>query len=293
MAQHLSLGAKQALTTYRKVSIASWNHPRDPSTYGWCDLPTGAAKAFLKAQGVKPAPTMTHYVAKILAHCLEKHPDLNHLLRGGNLYRRNRTDLFITTLLKTNVGQDLSGFTLHDVPQRTLGELADLSQRAVESLRRCDDPTTRQTDALVRRLPAWALRGVMGVQSFFQYTLNRSLRAAGVPDDRFGSAIITNFGVLGIDYALVPLSPYCRCPLIVGIGHERPLAIVRAGEVVAAECVAISFTFDHRYADGVHGAQMMRHFRKVFQNPEAYPEVFHTGAAPTQAEELSGDKSAA
>jgi len=43
MGQHIPLGDKQALTTYRKLSIASWNHPRDPSTYGWCDLPTGAA----------------------------------------------------------------------------------------------------------------------------------------------------------------------------------------------------------------------------------------------------------
>jgi hypothetical protein len=274
MRRYIPLGARQTLTTYRKISIASWSHPRDPSTYGWCDLPTGAAKAYLKAQGDRPAPTLTHYVAKIIAHCLEKHPDLNHLLRAGNLYRRKRTDLFITTLLKTQAGHDLSGFTLHDVPERSLSELAQLSREAVESLRRGDDPLTRQTDAVVRRLPTWALRGVLRAQSFFQYTLNRSLLAAGIPDDRFGSAIITNFGVLGIDYGLVPLSPYSRCPLVIGIGHERPLPIVRLGEVVAAECVTISFTFDHRYADGVHGAQMMRLFRKIFVAPEQYAEAF-------------------
>jgi pyruvate dehydrogenase E2 component (dihydrolipoamide acetyltransferase) len=285
MGQNIPLGAKQTLTTYRKLSIASWSHPRDPSTYGWCDLPTGAAHAYLKAQGGRPAPSLTHYVAKIIAHCLEKHPDLNHLLRAGNLYRRQRTDLFITTLLKTPAGQDLSGFTLHDVPERTLVELAQLSQAAVESLRRGDDPLTRQTDAVVRRLPAWALRGVLGVQSLFQYTLNWSLRAVGIPDDRFGSAIITNYGVLGIDYGLVPLSPYSRCPLVIGIGHERPIPVVRAGEVVAAECVTISFTFDHRYADGIHGAQMMRLFRKIFLSPERYPQVFNPAAAPASAEE--------
>jgi pyruvate dehydrogenase E2 component (dihydrolipoamide acetyltransferase) len=292
MGQHIPLGAKQALTTYRKISIASWNHPRDPSTYGWCDLPTGAAKAYLKAQGGRPAPSLTHYVAKIIAHCLEKYPDLNHLLRAGNLYRRARTDVFVTTLLKTQAGQDLSGFTLQGVPERTLGELAQLSWEAVERLRRGDDPQTRQTDAVVRRLPTWVLRGVLGAQSFFQYTLNRSLLAAGIPDDRFGSAIITNSGVLGIDYGLVPLSPYSRCPLVIGIGHERPLPIVRMGEVVAAECVTISFTFDHRYADGIHGAQMMRHFRKIFLSPERYPEVFSPVKAPAPAEE-EPDKPAA
>jgi pyruvate dehydrogenase E2 component (dihydrolipoamide acetyltransferase) len=284
MGRHIPLGPKQALTTYRKISIASWNHPRDPSTYGWCDLPTGAAKAYLKAYGGLPAPTLTHYVAKIMGHCLERYPDLNHLLRAGNLYPRTRTDLFITTLLKTPAGHDLSGFALHNVPGRTLGELAELSREAVESLRKGDDPLTRQTDAVVRRLPTWMLRGVLRVQSFCQFTLNQSLRAAGIPDDRFGSAIITNFGVLGIDYGLVPLSPYSRCPLIVGIGHERLLPIVRQGEVVAADCVTISFTFDHRYADGVHGAQLMRLFRKIFLAPEHYPDVFASARAPGSAE---------
>ncbi len=284
MRQHIPLGARQTLTTYRKISIASWNHPRDPSTYGWCDLPTGPAKAYLKAQGGRPAPTLTHYVAKIVAHCLEKHPDLNHLLRAGNLYRRAHTDVFITTLIKTRVGQDLSGFTLQGVPERTLGELAQFSQGAVERLRKGDDPLTQQTDAVVRRLPTWVLRGVLGVQSFVQYTLNRSLLAAGIPDDRFGSAIITNYGALGIDYGLAPLSPYSRCPLVIGIGHERPVPIVRKGEVVPADCVAISFTFDHRYADGVHGALMIRLFRKIFLSPDQYPDVFHPNSAPAPAE---------
>jgi len=121
------------------------------------------------------------------------------------------------------------------------------------------------------------------VQSFIHHTLNRSLLAAGIPDDRFGSAIITNYGALGIDYGLVPLSPYSRCPLVIGIGHERLLPIVRQGEVVAAECVTISFTFDHRYADGVHGAQLMRLFRKIFIAPDHHPEVFRPAGAPAPA----------
>ncbi|MCW3061174.1 MAG: hypothetical protein JWQ02_2995 [Capsulimonas sp.] len=54
------------------------------------------------------------------------------------------------------------------------------------------------------------------------------------------------------------------------------MPIVR--EVVVAECVTISFTFDHRYADGVHGGQMMRRFQKIFLNPKRFPEVFDTPA---------------
>ena len=275
---HIPLGKKQRLSTYRKIAIASWRHPRDPSTYSWLDLPVDEAQAFLKAyppgaEG-EAHPSLTHFVMKIVAYTLEKHPDLNHLLREDNLYRRTRTDVFITTLLKGKEGTDLSGFRIADVPHLTLGQVAQLSTEAAESLKRGEDPVANQVDALAARMPIWLMRLTMAVQSFCQYTLNISLSRFGIPDDRFGSVMISNFGVLGIDNALVPLSPYCRCPLIIGMGRVRPMPIVRDGQVVAADCVTISFTFDHRYADGVHGGMLLRAFQKIFLKPTRYAGVF-------------------
>ena len=274
---HIPLGTRQPLTTYRKIAIASWRHPRDPSTYSWLDLPIEEAEAFLKAYPSETRPSLTYFVVKILANCLEEHPELNHLLRGGSLYRRARTDVFITTLLSTAQGKDLSGFVLRDVPGHSLGEVARLAEEALGRLRRGEDADTRRIDALTARLPMWLLRPVMWLQDFAHFTLNVSLRRFGVPDDRFGSAILSNFGVLGIDNALVPLSPYCRCPLIVGMGRPRPMPIVRNGQVVVAECITISFTFDHRYADGVHGGLLMRRFQKIFLKPTRYASVFEAG----------------
>ena len=271
---HIPLGKKQGLTTYRKIAIASWRHPRDPSTYSWLELPVENAEAFLKTYPSEARPSLTYFVGKIVANCLEEHPDLNHLLRARNLYRRAQTDVFITTLLNTANGKDLSGFVLRDVPGQSLGEMARLAEVAVGRLRRGEDVETQRIEALTAGMPVWLLRLTMAAQDFAHYTLNVSLKKFGIPDDRFGSAIISNFGVLGIDNALVPLSPYCRCPLIVGMGRPRPTPVVRGGEVVAAECITISFTFDHRYADGVHGGLMMRRFQKIFLNPSRYAAVF-------------------
>jgi pyruvate/2-oxoglutarate dehydrogenase complex dihydrolipoamide acyltransferase (E2) component len=274
---HIPLGARQALTTYRKIAIASWRHPRDPSTYSWLDLPIEEAEAFLKAYPASPdapRPSLTHYIAKIVANCLEEHPELNHLLRGDDLYRRARTDVFITTLLKTDRGKDLSGFSLRDAAALSLGEIARLSAEALERLRQGEDADTARTDRLTAWMPAWLLRRAIALQGFAHFRLNVSLRRFGVPDDRFGSVMISNFGVLGIDNALVPLSPYCRCPLIIGVGRPRPMPIVRDGQVAVAACVTVSFTFDHRYADGVHGGLMMRRFQKVFLKPTRYLAAF-------------------
>jgi pyruvate/2-oxoglutarate dehydrogenase complex dihydrolipoamide acyltransferase (E2) component len=280
---HLKLGATQALTTYRKVAIATWQHPRDPSTYSWLDLPIENAEAFLKAYpkeyGTDTPVSLTHYIVKILAHCLEKHNDINHVLRNNKLYLRDNTNAYITTLLKTPTGNDLSGFPIKDIPNCNLGEIATLSRIAVEKLKAGEDADTEQTEKIVQKLPTWLVRITQRVQDFFHFTLNVSLRAFGVPDDRFGSFIVTNFGPLGIENALVPLSPYCRCPMIVGVGKPRKVACVEETDegdiIVARECVTITFTFDHRYADGAHGALMLRQFQKVFLNPNRYKEVFH------------------
>lgn len=86
---------------------------------------------------------------------------------------------------------------------------------------------------------------------------------------------------MGIDNAYIPLSPYSRCPLIVGIAKPREVSIVKNGEVVVDTRVSISFTADHRYADGFHGAQMLRRFQKVFESPEHFPPVFESGARGT------------
>ncbi|MBV9849167.1 MAG: 2-oxo acid dehydrogenase subunit E2 [Armatimonadetes bacterium] len=289
---HIPLGKKQSLTTYRKVAIASWRHPRDPSTYSWLDLPVAEAEAFLKAYPADTRPSLTHFIAKIVANCLEEYPDLNHLLRARNLYRRTRTDVFITTLLSTARGKDLSGFVLRDVPGHSLGEVARLSEGALGRLRRGEDAETRSIEAITARMPVWLLRLTMAVEDFAHHTLNVSLRRVGIPDDRFGSVIISNFGALGIDNALVPLSPYCRCPLILGVGRTRPMPVVRDGQVAVAECVTVSFTFDHRYADGVHGGLMLRRFQKIFLHPGRYPAVFEAArpaaAPPAEPAEPAG-----
>ena len=277
--KNIPLGAKQVLTTYRKIAIASWRHPRDPSTYSWMDLPVEEAEAFLKAYPSEPKPSLTYFVGKIVANCLEEHPDLNHLLRARNLYRRSQTDIFITTLLNTARGKDLSGFVIRDVPAHSLAAVARLAEEAVGRLRRGEDFETERINAITAKMPVWLLRLTMALEDFAHYTLNVSLRQFGLPDDRFGSAIISNFGVLGIDNALVPLSPYCRCPLIVGMGRPRPMPVVRNGAVVVAECITISFTFDHRYADGAHGGLMMRRFQKIFLKPGRYATVFEEKAA--------------
>ena len=202
---NIDLGAKQDLTSYRKIAISSWRQPRDPSTYAMLDLPADPATAFLQAARASTPLTLTHYVAKIAAHCLQQHAELNHVLRFGNLYRRKQVDLFITTLLKTGKGKDLSGFILRNVAAASLAEVAATVQARTDDLRLNRDPENLKVQQIVNPLPTFLLRPLLRLQEFAQFTLNLALPALGMPRDRFGSAMITNIGALGIEHAFIPL----------------------------------------------------------------------------------------
>ena len=279
---NIELGEKQNLTSYRKIAIASWRHPRNPNTYAMLDLPVEAAMQFLERYDSETPLTLTHFVTKITAHCLEKYPELNHILRMGNLYKRKQIDIFITTLLKTEKGKDLSGFVIRNVDRKSIAEVASETKVRADDLRYNRDEENLKVQKIVNRLPSYILRPLLRIQEFLQFALNLSIPGLGMPKDRFGSVMITNIGALGIENAFIPLSPYSRSPLLIGIGKPRKIPVVVNDAVVAADSAIITFTFDHRYADGAHGSHLMRRFKKIFLNPSAYPEAFAEKITPAR-----------
>ena len=276
--RNVRLREKQVLTSFRKIAMASWRHPRDPSAYGSIDLPVEEALAFLKTYPSNTPLTLMHFVVAIIAHCLETHPELNHLLRRGNLFKRRQVDVFVTTLLRTPGGKDLSGFVIRDVPRIGIAGVAELCSQGIERLRHEEDHEAQRVQRMAACLPVFLLRPALLLLDFLQYTLNLSL---GLPRDQFGSVTISDVGALGIDNAMIPLSPYSRCPLIVGVGKPRKTPVVRDGCVTAGTCMTISFTFDHRHADGAHAAVVMKRFKRIFTNPQGFLSIF-AGKEPAQ-----------
>lgn len=271
---NIEVGPPDQLTSYRKIAIASWRQPRDPSTYSWKDFPVEAVEKFLASRSSETPLTLTHFVALALADCFRRQPEFDRFLRMGKLYPRKTTDAFITTLLRGKKGKDLTGFVLRDINSMSLEEVATKSAEETDKLRKGEDEEMVKVQKMVDALPASLLKTLFTIQEFFTYTLNWNLEKIGIPKDRFGSFMVSNIGALGLERGLIPLSPYSRCPVIVGLGKPREAAVARDGEVRAERVVNISMTFDHRFADGAQGALVMRRLEKIFARPEAFSELF-------------------
>ena len=93
------------------------------------------------------------------------------------------------------------------------------------------------------------------------------LRWAGIPNDPFGSIMITNIGSLGLDIAYVPLVPYARVPILIAMGAVKDVPVVHKGQIVPGKIMSVNATFDHRFIDGFHASVMSRVLRQWMEHP--------------------------
>ena len=257
----------------RKVALGSWRHPRDPSTYVEVKLEAQPALDFISNLNEKNI-TLTYFVAKVAAHCIKSMPEMNSVILRGKLHSRKNIDLFISTALNMNGEKSLSGFVLHDVPNKSLTEISGFAAGEVNKLRRNECEMTKRIEKRMRQIPHKLLVPFFRMMEFIQYTLNIAPRSWRIPKDRFGSLIITNYGALGIEKAFSPLLPCAHSAGVMGIGKVFDDVVAKSGKAEIQKSVYLTFTFDHRYFDGLQGAKFLRRFRKIFEDPQANLDVF-------------------
>lgn len=268
--RNVDVGPPIRTTAFRKVALGTWRSAGDPSVYSVLEYDVTKVLDYLARAQARTGQkmTLTHFVGKAAGHVLAKHPELNCVLRWGQLYPRKSVDIFFQIASDTK-GDDLSGTTIRQADQKTLHQIASELQARVKDVRDKGDPAFRKMKNSMKLLPGilswWVINGL----SIIMYTFNLWLPILGSPRDPFGSLMITSIGPLGLDMAYAPLVPYSRCPMLVAVGAVRDRAIVRDGQVVAAPTVQLGVTFDHRLIDGVHAARMAKSLNQIFADPDA------------------------
>ena len=268
---NLELVRKDDVSSFRKIAIGTWRTAYDPSVYGTIELRMDEAMRYIAAfrEKYNKKLTVSHLMAKAAAMVLKECPDANAILRWNRVYLRKRIGVFFQVVM-TDEGAhkvDLSGATLYDVEGKSLVEIYDEFNAKVESVRARKDPALEKTRATFLGIPYFALNGILRFISFLSYTLNLDLRRFGIPNDPFGSIMITNIGSLGLDTAYVPLVPYSRVPILIATGAVKDVPVVEEGKIVPAKVMRVNATFDHRFIDGFHASVMSRVLRQWIEHP--------------------------
>jgi pyruvate/2-oxoglutarate dehydrogenase complex dihydrolipoamide acyltransferase (E2) component len=268
---NLELVKKTDVSSFRKIAIGTWSTAYDPSVYGTMDIRMDEAMKYIADFRARTGKrlTVSHLMAKAMGAVFKEVPDANAILRWNRVYLRKRIGAFFQVVM-TDEGEgktDLSGATIYDVDQKSLVQIHDEFAAKVEKVRARKDEALESTRKTFLSIPYFMLNRFLKMLSFFSYTLNLDLRWAGVPNDPFGSCMITNVGSLGLDTAYVPLVPYSRVPILLAVGAVKQSAIVDDGQVKVAKTMSINATFDHRFIDGFHAAVMSRILRRWLEDP--------------------------
>lgn len=80
-----------------------------------------------------------------------------------------------------------------------------------------------------------------------------------------GSAAVSNLGMYGISNFAAVINPPHALILAVGAGEER--AVARNGRIEAATMMTVTLSVDHRAVDGAVGAELLRAFKALVENP--------------------------
>ncbi len=261
----------QHVTSWRRLAPHVWDRPQDPTVYGVMDLVVDRALPYLdelsSVSGTKVR--VTHLVTKGLALGIRRMAGANGIVTRRRVALRQNVDIFVQ--VATEGGRDLSGTKLAKVDDMPLAEIArELATRAA-LVRRHSDPGVERTKSLVQRLPNAVLGLTVRAMEYLLYDLQLDLSRFGIASDQFGSAMVSNIGNFegfGMSFALAPLVPISRCPIVVLIGEVQKKPMVEGDRIVARSVVTLGCTFDHRMIDGAQGTAIAAVLRRVVEDPE-------------------------
>ncbi|HLY58605.1 MAG TPA: pyruvate dehydrogenase complex dihydrolipoamide acetyltransferase [Stellaceae bacterium] len=80
-----------------------------------------------------------------------------------------------------------------------------------------------------------------------------------------GTFSVSNLGMFGIREFAAVINPPHGCILAVGAGEQRP--VVKNGALAIATVMSCTLSVDHRVVDGAVGAEFLKEFKKIVEDP--------------------------
>ncbi len=271
------------IPAWRKLALSTWSAPSSPAAYGVLDLDCEAALAWVararEATGEKVS--LTHVVGKAAAIAIASSPEANGFASFGRLMLRETVDVFFQVAFfdkeatsanggerETRRDANLAGAKVSAADGKSVAQIARELRERAEAIRTRGKDATVKASKMMGAVPAPLRGAVARFSAFLSFDLGLNLSALGVPFDPFGSCMVTNVGVFGIEMAWAPLIPYARTPICMTVGAVHRAPTVVGDAVVIRQRVKIGVAFDHRVMDGYHAGVMSRRFQEIFASPD-------------------------
>ncbi|MBX7148491.1 2-oxo acid dehydrogenase subunit E2 [bacterium] len=264
-------------SSWRRLSIANWDAANDPTVYGVLEYDFTKGLEFIKkvneTQNIKISPT--HFVAKAMALTLARYPDINGIIRFGQIYLRDTVDMFLQVAVPgqdSTEKPDLSGALIRECDKKSFKQISEELKTKSELIRSKNDPEFKDTIKLMDLVPPIFLKPLLKLLTFILYDIGMPIPAIGLKEDPFGSAMVTSVGMWNVPPGFPPIVPISRVPLLACVGAVAKKPWVVDDKIEIRPILQINVTFDHRFIDGFTGSRMIHFINEIFEKPEEYLE---------------------
>jgi len=259
------------MSTRRKLMISTWNAPSEGNIYGQLQIDMTKTLTYIKKkrEETNDKITITHVVIKAVGQLLKRTPLVNGRLILGRYYEADSADVGCLVSIDTPQGPDLANCKIVDADLKDLKTISSELRGKSKKLRSGNDEEFKKSKPLLRVLPTFLIQPVVSLVGWLG-ALGFTIPALGVKAYPFGTAMVTSVGMLGLDVAYIPHTPFAHVPLIVMIGaySKKPVVDQATGKVVVKTILPITVTIDHRFLDGKTGGAMAKIFKTLLEDPE-------------------------
>lgn len=215
--------------------------------------------------------TLTHYVAKAIGITISRYPNINGIIKWGQIYQRDTVDVFLQVAIDNrdrHHSEHLSGALIRNIDKCSLKDIASSLVSLATDIRSDNDPQFQKTFNIAKALPVFILRPLVRLHEFLVYNLGLNIPALGLVSDPFGSAMLTSVGALNAPPGFAPIVPPSRCPFLMCLGRIEKKPWVIDDVVVVRPIAGFTTTFDHRFMDGLIASKMFHTFLDIIYHPE-------------------------
>lgn len=267
------------VSAFRILAAITWDAPTDPTIYGMTDIDVSKLGPWLekKREQTGQKLTYTHAVARAMAMVMRQYPGLNCMIRRGQIWQRRDVDVFLQVAVPSEKagqvqGADLSGALIRQADTKRIEVIGkELADKAAK-IRARQDPELAKIKGGISKLPPRMAKWLMRFLVWLNMDWGIDLRKFDVPDDPFGSLMVTSLGMHGIRYAYAPLFTNARSVGVILVGGVYDAAVVRDGQIVIRPLLPLSLAADHRVIDGFQASILAREAIKLLENPELLDE---------------------
>jgi len=247
--------------------LATWSEPSEGNIFGLMTVNCDSLVDFIsKTKDKGNKITVTHCVLKAVALAFRNTPGLNSLIIADTFVPKKTID--ICCLVAVDDGKDLAFVKIHEADKKTLKDIGEEIQAKSNKLRKHEDEEFNNSKPAMKLLPVFILRFIVHFFGYLTNALDISVPALGLRGSSFGTVMITNVGMMGVEQAFAPHTPFARVPitLLLGSIEKRPAVVNDA--IVVQNQMTLNATIDHRYVDGTEIAKLSKAMRYHLENPE-------------------------